>query len=578
MKNRYLLIAAAAVLCLIGCGKEEESKSNLPALQVAFSSDNFTCEPGETLPLPYTITNIQGAQLSLSAKSSSSDCKVSVSADENFQGSVLFIAPAYSDGQPVTVTLNVSDPANSRTSSATATVTVAESDPLEVSLVAGLKSIAVKPSGSVEIPFTVSGAASTVTVAECKADGSWKAEATVASDNQSGTLKLTAPGTLTSSVSASVTVKDENGRTASLECTLSVVEISSSQTAANCYIVAPGSTVTINAVKGNSTEKLDFDNACLVWQDAVGMVKAASGNGSEGVVVVTLNPGVSGNAVVAAKKGDTIVWSWHLWVTDFNPDDDPFVWTSSAGTTYTYMDRNLGASTNAKYDAGAFGLMYQWGRKDPFESGNGIQSNVMKKQYDIDGNQIYFEAKDHPRYNDHKTTTLEASIANPMVFYTAPNDDYPCQDWLTNDGELQDNDLWGGVTNVKTKYDPCPAGWMVPAAGDGWGFRNEYKKAGKINDNGLYDSSYAWYIEPEDGKDSGFRYKFADTGKEYWFPLCGNIKPHNGTLDGTGGSGQLHTRSASGTLAAVQAFAWGNPASEFSLNRPYGSAVRCIKE
>ena len=585
MKRIYLIMMAVmAILSLNGCSGDgskdnpDKPNTNLPDLKVSFSSDSFTCNPGETMSLPYTITNIQGAQLSLSAKCSSSECKVSVSVEENFQGSVTFVAPAYSDGKPVTVTLEVSDPANKRNASATASVTVNESDPLTIAVASGLKSIAIKPNGSIDIPFDITGAISKVSISECKAENGWNAQASVNSDNKSGVMKLTAPGSLTNSVTASLSVKDENNRTASLSLTLSVDEISTTPSAANSYIVAPGSSISIKAVKGNSTEAVDFDNASLLWQDALGMVKSASGNGSEGVIVVSLNPNISGNAVIAAKKGNAIVWSWHLWVTDFDPEADPFIWKNSKGDTYTFMDRNLGAMNNKKYDAGAFGLMYQWGRKDPFESGSGNQSDVVKKQYDIDGNQIYPTVKDRPVFNDHKTTSLDSAIANPMVFYTAPSSDYPYVDWLTNDGALQDHDLWGGVSKYKTKYDPCPTGWRVPDAGTCWGFRAEYKKSGKLTDSQPYDSSYPWYIEDEDGKDTGFRYKDKSTGKEYWFPFCGRIQPDNGTLMGTGSGGHYHTRSVGGSLAIIEGFAWGNPNSESELNRPYGAAVRCIKE
>ena len=81
-------------------------------------------------------------------------------------------------------------------------------------------------------------------------------------------------------------------RTAKLEATLTIVEISIAANAANCYIVAPGSTLTIKAVEGNSTTELDFNNAALVWQDALGMVKSVSANSTEKVVVVSSTPGL----------------------------------------------------------------------------------------------------------------------------------------------------------------------------------------------------------------------------------------------------------------------------------------------
>ncbi len=70
--------------------------------------------------------------------------------------------------------------------------------------------------------------------------------------------------------------------------------------------------------------------------------------------------------MVAARDGDRIVWSWHVWVTGYDPEADIFEWTDANGITYKYMDRNLGALSAEKYSKDALGLMYQWGRKDPF--------------------------------------------------------------------------------------------------------------------------------------------------------------------------------------------------------------------
>lgn len=81
-----------------------------------------------------------------------------------------------------------------------------------------------------------------------------------------------------------------------------------------------------------------------------------------------------GNAVIAFKVDYTIYWSWHIWVTD----------NTENGVTYSqdfetdlnnktfqvaYMDRNLGA-TSADFIGNEWeksgGLLYEWGRKDPF--------------------------------------------------------------------------------------------------------------------------------------------------------------------------------------------------------------------
>ena len=452
---------------------------------------------------------------------------------------------------------------------------------LAVALSADIKSMATKPGGSFELPFTVTGIG-TATIASdvtLTATSGWSAACEWGSDKSSGKIKVTAPAALTPTLALSMTISDNHNRTAKLEATLTIVEISIAANAANCYIVAPGSTLTIKAVEGNSTTELNFNNAALVWQDALGMVKSVSANSTEKVVVVQLNPGIAGNAVVAAKLDDVIVWSWHVWVADYDPMSDPFVWTDkSTGTSYTFMDRNLGAKNAKKYDAGALGLLYQWGRKDPFVNADGTESSVYVAKYDIDGNRVREVSEERPTYpsSDYESTNLQLAIQNPTIFYTAPSSSYPVQDWLTDDAQRQDHDLWGGVSGYKTKYDPCPEGWKVPVAGAPWGFRSEYRKTGGLQDDGAYDATAPWYCDYVN--DNGFRYKQADSGKEYWFPFTGKKDVVTGVLNGVGSGANYHTATRQNTLAIMELFAWGNPASETGLNRPYGSSVRCIKE
>ena len=71
--------------------------------------------------------------------------------------------------------------------------------------------------------------------------------------------------------------------------------------------------------------------------------------------------------------------------------------------------------------------------------------------------------------------------------------------------------------------------------------------------------------------------KTAD-GKEFWFPFSGKLDVKTGAVTGVGGGGNYYTRTTSNTLAVDAMVAWGNPASEGSLNRPYGFTVRCVKE
>ncbi|WP_064976060.1 hypothetical protein [Alistipes provencensis] len=577
-----LLLTGAATI--VSCGSDDSDDGpKLGELKAIFSSDNFSVEAGGTVSLPFTVTGVEGATLALSATPSNTAATTSVTSDANYAGSVEFTAPAITDGEKITVTLTVTDSKNNRTTTAQTSVTVGASEKLAVALSADIKSMATKPGGSFELPFTVTGIG-TATVASdvtLTATSGWNATCEWGSDKTSGKIKVTAPAALTPTLALSMTISDNHNRTAKLEATLTIVEISTAANAANCHIVAPGSTLTIKAVEGNSTTELNFNNAALVWQDAQGMVKSVSANSSEKVVVVQLNAGIVGNAVVAAKLDDVIVWSWHVWVTDYDPMSDPFVWTDkSTGTSYTFMDRNLGAKNAKKYDAGSLGLLYQWGRKDPFVGADGTESSVYVLKYDIDGNRVREVSEERPTYpsSDYESTNLLLSIQNPNTFYSAPSSAWPVVDWLTDDAQRQNHDLWGGVSGYKTKYDPCPEGWKVPEAGAPWGFRKEYKKAGALNDGQPYDSSYPWFIEYDDAYCIGFRYKQADSGKEYWFPFTGKKDCNKGDLNGVGGGANYNTATCQNTLAIMEMLAWGNPASETGLNRPYGSSVRCIKE
>ena len=585
MKSRILLLYAVAVACGVGAVSctPEEDVVDMKELKPIFSSNEFSVEAGGTIALTFAISNVEGAELELTASASNPEATVSVTHDNLYQGEVMFTAPAVSSGESITVTLEVNDAANGRSASTTTTVTVGASESLSVSLSADIRSMATKPGGSFELPFIISGKgkAEISTEPDITVTDGWTAACTFDEDQEGGSITVTAPAALTTELAVKMEISDNYGRTATLDIKLSIVEVSNTENAANCYIVSPGSTISIKAVEGNSTDELTFNNASLVWQDELGMVKSVAASPADKAIVVTLNPEISGNAVVAARQDDEIVWSWHLWVTDYDPEDNPMVYTSpKTSTTYTFMDRNLGAMSGEKYTAESFGLLYQWGRKDPFVGADGTMSSVYVKKYDIDGNQVREVSEERPVYgsDDYESTNLELSIRNPHIFYTAPSSAWPVVDWLTDDAQRQNNDLWGGVSGYKSKYDPCPEGWIVPQAGDPWLFRSEYSKEGSLNDSGKYDSSYPWYIEYDDAYCIGFRYKAAGSDTEYWFPFCGEKDCNGGALNSVGSGSQYHTRTTSNTTVLVQCLAWGNPTSEMTLNRPYGSSVRCIKE
>lgn len=563
-----------------GSGEEpggEKGDDDYGDLGIFFDTSAPAINPGQTLEIPFTVTGSEGATLDLVPSVDNSDysCALGKVDYVNYQGTIKLTAPeVITEATEVKVSLTASD-THKRSLTKSVSVKVNASEPLTITVLGEPASMAVKAGGSFSLSYKVLNLApakitGTPTV---EVSSGWSTEVSVSEDIIK--VKYNAPASIGQTLEIKISATDDHNRKVEYSGSLSIVEITTTAGAANCHVVKPGGTLTIKAVKGNSTTALEFDNATLVWQDAIGLVSSVSGNGSEGVVVVRLADGKEGNAVVAARDGDRIVWSWHVWVTDYDPEADIFEWTDANGITYKYMDRNLGALSAEKYSKESLGLMYQWGRKDPFPGGDDVESQIQKRIYDINGNQIYMKIEERPTYNDNTSTNLQLAIEHPDVFYGAPSSSWPVVDWLTDKAALQNNDLWGGKTNAKTVYDPCPEGWRIPAAGNGWGFRTKYKKKGSLNDDGEYDESYPWFQDYD--KCIGFRYK-TKAGKEYWFPLVGKLDPNNGTLQSVGGSGYYNTCTDNSNTVFYECLAWGNPASESMLNRTHGAATRCIKE
>ena len=123
-------------------------------------------------------------------------------------------------------------------------------------------------------------------------------------------------------------------------------------------------------------------SANILWQTAPGLIYGVQLK--NGYIYFTLNGSENtsldaGNAVIAAYAADgtTILWSWHIWVTD--ADLDSKVETYTIHSDYNdynklvnpvMMDRNLGALSDGYWAVNknnkAQGMRYQWGRKDPF--------------------------------------------------------------------------------------------------------------------------------------------------------------------------------------------------------------------
>lgn len=235
----------------------------------------------------------------------------------------------------------------------------------------------------------------------------------------------------------------------------------SESVSANCYVVNGGNESKVfkfRAVKGNSYVKDSAVGTSVGTVASVDILWETWNNASS----VTPNSVISvvdfkddfvyfkmpkalhaGNAVIAAKDASSnILWSWHIWI------------PSSAITTSAYgmedqvwMDRNLGAICVAEasgekvVDVLSQGLLYSWGRKDPFPGPStvgGSSPAVTTGSFTMNGSKM----------------SVSDSYKYPTTFVlTGADSVWP---WTTDSV----SGLWNG--DSKTINDPCPPGYVVP--------------------------------------------------------------------------------------------------------------------
>lgn len=258
-----------------------------------------------------------------------------------------------------------------------------------------------------------------------------------------------------------------------------------SSATANCYIVSSAGDYKFKAVKGNSSTVVGtVASVAILWETwnnaetvtAKSVIAAADydlqSGGDPYVVFKTPATLHAGNAVLAAKDaGGNILWSWHIWVpaTAITSVTDGSVFSAT-----NVMDRNLGAlveavaSADTDVDIKSLGLMYQWGRKDPFVNKSVLAGST---KAEIAGAAESVAAG---------TISLEESIANPRTLGHTDNGDW---------NSTQDNSLW---SSSKTIYDPCPVGYKVPARNTSM---HVWSSSNKVTDatGWAYNTEHYWF-------------------------------------------------------------------------------------
>ena len=258
-------------------------------------------------------------------------------------------------------------------------------------------------------------------------------------------------------------------------------------------------------------------------------------------------------------------------------DGDAYYWTLAAEKDIPWLKDAAGAKMPVsgpvpvvgRDDIGttaggtdAYGMYYQWGRKDPFYGGEKTETSA----------NAFLEAKNgtvvNPAYPaldwafSKSATTTDGAAANPMTFY---NDKVGTgYNWLASPNAT----LWG---EAKTLNDPCPPGYRVPETG-AW--------EDLISGRQYIDGVSVW-----DGTNYGMTYTHGE--QTAWYPAQGYRNYSSGAIVGlrssTGGSGAYWSAETSSVKSYYLFFrsklsSSGSINNELDMNRSYGYTVRCCKE
>ena len=204
--------------------------------------------------------------------------------------------------------------------------------------------------------------------------------------------------------------------------------------------------------------------------------------GAEGNVLVGVYRTDQPNASDPTKREYS--WSWHLWITDYNPDECrnqnwdgryKYVLSNGSGEVHRYkgtlwdaddaiyhnkwiMDRYLGALNNKRGDFSYMYMSYQAGRVNPIPNMNRITA-------------FYYDSTKENLLNLSKSSkesyglSLAYIINHPQYRYVDSNT------WTVYPGNIYYQNLWDdpnwskeiqGVATKKSFFDPCPPGWCIP--------------------------------------------------------------------------------------------------------------------
>lgn len=333
--------------------------------------------------------------------------------------------------------------------------------------------------------------------------------------------------------------------------------------------------------------------ASIVWTDQSGIVDNLSVTNAGANSFVNFHVPAdkikNGNAVIAVKNASgTVMWSWHLW---FDHDDvlNTIACTNHTGYTYKFTKQTLGfayrkwvgstydkarvarviveqtisnggvkqrAHINITQNPGSVkeisSTFYQFGRKDAFPGTDTTPDGSFTQ-------------------NGGDNMSIQNGIQNPGTFYVygsswsnTPPTGYSYYNLWSMDNTTTG---WNGNAVTKTIYDPCPAGFKMPASNAFTGFTTNGQNRGTMNISGAWDNGH------------NFNNKITSPTATVYFPASGYRGYHGGSLDGVGIYGFYWSAVPKYTYRGCSLFfsQW-DVYPQDSYNRSYGFSVRPVAE
>lgn len=268
-------------------------------------------------------------------------------------------------------------------------------------------------------------------------------------------------------------------------------------------------------------------SAAIVWQDEQDLItglKVVDGGDCKYIhFLVEKMPQLNANAILCVKDSSgNIMWSWHIWCCA--DDLSPVAVENYTGVKYELMPLNLGWKWDSTDRLRGKNPHYQWGRKDPMPCAKTYNSTSIITLYGS-----------HTNYGaDEAATSIGLSIKNPQRFFKQDGETY--YNWFTGGSKYN---LWNAAINsvganddqdtaIKTIYDPCPVGFMIPAGRAFTGFTKtgQYVETPLENANVIGSWNAGWTFKKDDNDTVGI-----------FFPASGYRERAAGSLAGMGSSG-----------------------------------------